>query len=68
MLLFQTIKDSQLMVIISMLGAVVLIVLVLWESIAPNEKLTRVLTDQVGVETFEYTNETFDYIERYHTQ
>jgi len=67
MLLFQTIKDSQLMVIISMLGAVVLIVLVLWESIAPNEKLTRVLTDQVGVETFEYTNETFDYIERYHT-
>jgi len=55
------------MVIISMLGAVVLIVLVLWESIAPNEKLTRVLTDQVGVETFEYTNETFDYIERYHT-
>jgi len=36
------------MAIISLLGAVVLIVLVLWEAIAPNERVTRVLTDQVG--------------------
>jgi len=51
---FQAIKDSQLMVIISLLGAVVLIVLVIWESIAPNERITRALTNQVG-DSIHYT-------------
>lgn len=43
----QTIKDKQLLVIISVLAAVVLVVVVVWEILAPHKTIIKVLDNEV---------------------